>query len=94
MAKELTQSFHSFLNLHVSQMTSYFKNLDMCEELTTFTFFGNIEKTKDLHQYVKSKYLKFSTLIYKDDPKENFLVICKNETCSDKIKSIDQLKSV
>ena len=56
MTKELTQSFHSFLNLHATQMTSYLKNLDMCEELTSFTFFGNIEKNKDLHEYVKSRY--------------------------------------
>ena len=66
----------------------------MCEELTTFTFFGNLEKNKNLHQYVKSKYLKSSVLIYKEDPKENYLVVCKNQTCSNKIKNIDELKSV
>ena len=64
MVKELVQSFHSFLNLHASQMTSYFKNLDICEELTTFTFFGNIEKYKDLHRYVINRYLKYSVLIF------------------------------
>jgi len=85
MAKELIQSFHSFLNLKSTQMTSYIKNLDMCEELTTFTF---------LQQFVKKNYLKSSTLIYKEDPKENYLVVCKNQTCSNKIKSIEELKSV
>ena len=94
MGKELIQSFHSFLNLHSSQMVSYIKNLDMCEELTTFTFFGNIDKFKDLHQYVKNHYLKYSVLIYKEDQKENYLVVCKNQTCSNKIKDIDGLKSV
>ena len=94
MGKELIQSFHSFLNLHSSQMVSYIKNLDMCEELTTFTFFGNIDKFKDLHQYVKNHYLKSSVLIYKEDQKENYLVVCKNQTCSNKIKDIDGLKSV
>ena len=94
MSKELIQSFHSFLNLHASQMISYIKSLDMCEELTTFTFFGNIDKNKDLHQYVKSKYLKSSVLIYKDDAKENYLIVCKNQTCSNKIKNINELKSV
>ena len=38
MAKELIQSFHSFLNLKSTQMVSYIKNLDMCEELITFYF--------------------------------------------------------
>jgi len=94
MAKELTQSFHSFLNLKSTQMASYIKNLDMCEELTTFTFFGDVKKIKELQQFVKKNYLKSSTLIYKEDPKENYLVVCKNQTCSNKIKSIDELKSI
>jgi len=94
MAKELIQSFHSFLNLKSTQMVSYIKNLDMCEELTTFTFFGDIEKIKELQQFVKKNYLKSSTLIYKEDPKENYLVVCKNHSCSNKIKNIEELKSV
>ena len=94
MAKELIQSFHSFLNLKSTQMVSYIKNLDMCEELTTFTFFGDIKKIKELQQFVKKNYLKSSTLIYKEDPKENYLVVCKNQTCSNKIKSIEELKSI
>jgi len=94
MTKELMQSFHSFLNLKSSQMTSYIKNLDICEELTTFTFFGDIKKIKELQQFVKKNYLKSSTLIYKKDSKENYLVVCKNQTCSNKIKNIEELKSV
>jgi len=94
MTKELIQSFHSFLNLKSTQMVSYIKNLDMCEELITFTFFGNIKKTKELQQFVKKNYLKSSTLIYKENPKENYLVVCKNQTCSNKIKIIEELKSV
>jgi len=94
MAKELIQSFHSFLNLRSSQMMSYIKNLDMCEELITFTFFGNIKKINELQQFVKKNYLKSSTLIYKEDPKESYLVVCKNQTCSSKIKNIDELRSV
>jgi len=94
MVKELTRSFHSFLNLKSTQMASYIKNLDMCEELTTFTFFGDIKKIKELQQFVKKNYLKSSTLIYKEDSKENYLVVCKNQTCSNKIKSIEELKSV
>ena len=94
MSKELTQSFHSFLNLKSTQMASYIKNLDMCEELTTFTFFGDIKKIKELQQFVKKNYLKSSTLIYKKDSKENYLVVCKKQTCSNKIKSIEELKSI
>ena len=94
ITKELTNSFHSFLNLQSTQMVSYIKNLDMCEELQTFSFFGDIKKNKELHQYVKKNYLKSSTLIYKNDSKENYLIICKNQTCSNKIKTIKELKYV
>ena len=87
MAKELIQSFHSFLNLKSTQMVSYIKNLDMCEELTTFTFFGNIKKIKELQQFVKKNYLKSSTLIYKEDPKENYLVVCKTKPAQIKLKA-------
>jgi len=94
MAKELTQSFHSFLNLQSTQMASYIKNLDMCEELQTFTFFGDFKKNIELHQHVKKKYLQSSTLIYKEDSKENYLIVCKNQTCSNKIKTIEELQSI
>ena len=66
----------------------------MCEELQTFSFFGDTKKNKELHQYVKKNYLKSSTLIYKNDLKENYLIVCKNQTCSNKIKSIEELKSI
>jgi hypothetical protein len=75
-------------------MVSYIKNIDMCEELQTFSFFGQTDKNKDLHKYVKKNYLKSSTLIYKNDSKENYLIVCKNQTCSNKIKTIEELKSV
>jgi len=94
MSKELIQSFHSFLNLQSTQMVSYIKNLDMCEEMQTFTFFGDINKYKKLYQYVKKNYLKSSTLIYKNSSGENCLVVCKNQTCSNKIKTIEELIAV
>ena len=51
-----------------------------------------LKKIKELQQFVKKNYLKSSTLIYKDDPKENYLIVCKNQTCSNKIKNIEELK--
>jgi len=94
MANELIKSFHSYLNLRSTQMVSYIKNLDMCDELVTFTFFGDVDKNKELQKYVKKNYLKFSTLIYKKDSKEDYLIVCKNQTCSNKIKNLFELKSV
>ena len=94
MVSELSQSFHSYLNLQSTQMVSYIKNLDMCEEIQTFTFFGDINKNKKIHQYIKKNYFKSSTIIYKKEDKENYLVVCKNQTCSNKIKTLDELKSI
>ena len=94
MSKELAQSFHSYLNLQSTQMVSFIKNLDMYEQFITFSFFGDVKEMKELHQYDKKYFLKSSTLIYKKDSKESYLVICKNQTCSNKIKNIDELKSV
>jgi uncharacterized protein len=91
---ELTKSFHSFLNLQSTQMVSYIKNLDICGEIQTFSFFGDINKNKNIHNYVKKNYLKSSILIYKNDPKENYLIVCKNQTCSNKIKTLEELKVV
>ena len=73
-------------------MVSYIKNLDICEEEKTFSFFGDINKNKDLQDFIKKNYFRSSTLIYKDNPKENYLIVCKNQTCSSKIKTIEELK--
>jgi uncharacterized protein len=94
MTKILSQSFHSFLNLQSTQMVSYIKNLDICEELQTFTFFGSINKNRELQNFVKKNYLKSSTLIYKSDSKENYMIVCKNQTCSNKIKTLEEAKAV
>ena len=93
MSNELMKSFHSYLNLQSTQMVSYIKNLDMCDEIKTFTFFGDFNKNKELYHYVKKNYLMSATLIYKNDSKENYLIVCKNQTCSNKIKSLEELKS-
>ena len=93
ISKELIQSFHSYLNLHATQMISYIKSLDMCEEQITFTFFGDLKKNKNLHKFVLGKYLKSAFIIYKKDLEDNYLIVCKKQTCSNKIKSTDELKS-
>ena len=94
MTKDLIESFHSYLNLQSTQMVSYIKNLDICDVSTTFTFYGNLEKSKEVHKYVKNKFLSLSTMIYKDDPNDNYLIVCKNQTCSNKIKTIEELKLI
>ena len=94
MFEELAKSIHSFINIRSAQMISFIKNLDMCDELITFTFFGNLKKINEIHNYVKSKYLKSSTFIYKENSDDSYLIVCKNQTCSNKIKSFEELKII
>ena len=35
-----------------------------------------------------------STLIYKEDSNDNYLIVCKKQTCSNKIKTLEELESV
>ena len=72
----------------------------MVIDLTNEAIEKLLEKTSDnknIRIGVKSsgcngfKYL-FDYL--KDDPKEDYVIVCKNQTCSNKIKSLDELKSV
>ena len=42
----LKKSFHQVLNSFFSQMFSFIKTLDLCENSISFTFFGNKDSTK------------------------------------------------
>ena len=33
-------------------------------------------------------------MIYRKDSNDDYLIVCKNQTCSNKIKKLDELKSV
>ncbi len=87
----LKKSFHSSINNAYSQMFSYIKILDICNENITFTFFGNDKSFKDLQNKLLKKYFEKATFIHKDNA-ESFILICKNQTCSEKLKSSEQVE--
>ena len=87
----LTGCFHSYVNLHSTQMFSYLKNLDIAEEKITFTFFGNIKNINGLHNYIKKNYLTTSTILYKKN-EIDYVLVCKNKTCSLPIKKLSDLE--
>ena len=87
----LKKSFHSSINNAYSQMFSYIKILDICNENITFTFFGNDKSFKDIQNKLQKKYFEKATFIHKDNA-ENFVLICKNQTCSEKLKSSEQVE--
>ena len=87
----LKKSFHSSINNAYSQMFSYVKILDICNDNITFTFFGNDKSFKDIQNKLLKKYFEKATFIHKDSA-ENFILICKNQTCSEKLKSSEQVE--
>ncbi len=88
----LSKTFHSLINFNFSQMFSYIKVLDICDENITLTFHGNIEKLKNIKDYILKNYFGRYSIIYKDDKENDFLIICKKQTCSKKLFGLDDVK--
>ena len=85
----LSKSFHSYINYNFSQMFSYLKILDICAENVTVTLHGKInEKIKN---EILKKFMGNVSIIYKESNDEFFIVICKNQTCSKKLKDLNEV---
>ena len=89
----LKKSYHSSINSSYSQMFSYLKILDICDQNITFTFNGDDKKLKDIKDKLLKKYFEKATFIYKENSEENFVLICKNQTCSEKLKSLNEVEN-
>ena len=87
----LKKSYHSLINNAYSQMFSYIKILDICNDNITFTFYGKDKNFEAIHNTLLKKYFEKGTFIHKDSD-ESFILICKNQTCSEKLKSSEQVK--
>ena len=74
-------------------MFSYLKILDICDQNITFTFNGDDKKLKDIKDKLLKKYFEKATFIYKENSEENFVLICKNQTCSEKLKSLNEVEN-
>ncbi len=89
----LKKSFHQVLNSFFSQMFSFIKTLDLCENSVSFTFFGSKDSIKDIKLNLQKNYLGRATFVYKNNKeKETYVVICKNQTCSEKLKDLNEVK--
>ena len=85
----LQQSFHQVLNSNFSQMFSFVKALDMYHETISFTFYGD---NKEIKNYLLKNYFDRAIFIYDTENKsDSGVVICKNQTCSNKISSINEI---
>ena len=90
----LKKTFHSLINYNSTQMFSYIKVLDVYEDNITVTINSKnpntVEKVKE--QTIK-KFMDKATIIYKEDNNEEYFIICKKQTCSPKLKNLEEVKN-
>ena len=86
----LTKSYHSYINFNFSQMFSYLKILNICDNNVTITLYGKYNDRNFLKQ-VNALTMGDATIIHKDSEEEFFSVVCKNQTCSKKLKNINEI---
>jgi len=90
----LKKSFHQVINSFFSQMFSFIKTLDLCDNNISFTFFGNQNSIKDIKNDLQKNYLGRATFIYKNKDEINgSVVVCKNQTCSEKLTNLAKINS-
>ncbi|WP_179850259.1 thioredoxin domain-containing protein [Candidatus Pelagibacter communis] len=91
--ENLTKSFYSLIDRNYSQMFSYYKTLDICENNITFTFCGFSDEFQKIRDFLLLNYFEKSTFIYKKSNDEQYILICKNQTCSQKLKNISEISN-
>ncbi len=91
--ENLTKSFYSLIDRNYSQMFSYYKTLDICENNITFTFCGFNDEFQKIRDFLLLNYFEKSTFIYKKSNDEQYILICKNQTCSQKLKNISEINN-
>jgi uncharacterized protein YyaL (SSP411 family) len=91
--KILKKTFHSLINFNSTQMFSYIKSLDLLEENISFTFHGNKEKFNEIIKILLKKYFSRASFVYEKSTKEDFIIVCRNKVCSDKIYEINSIES-
>ncbi len=89
----LKKTFHSLINFNSTQMFSYIKSLDLLEENISFTFHGNKEKFNEIIKILLRKYFSRASFVYEKSTKEDFIIVCRNKVCSDKIYEINSIES-
>ena len=73
-------------------MFSFIKVLDLCEENISIKFYGKTSNYKEIQDYLQKKLIGRATFIYNSVESDDFIIICKNKTCSDKLKNIKDIK--
>ena len=90
----LSKSFHSHINSNFAQMFSYIKILDICEDNITVTINSkNTDIIEEIRKQVIKKFMDKASIIYKEDSSEDYFIVCKKQTCSPKLKNLEELEN-
>ena len=89
----LSKSYNTFINYNFSQMFSYLKVLDICEENITISFHGKVKQAEELIKSILKKFMGNASIIYRESNEEFFALLCKNQTCSEKLKDLNQINN-
>ncbi len=85
----LSKTFNMYIGYNFSQMFSYLKILDICDENITVSLHG---KTDDkFKKDILKKFMGNASIIHKESGEQNFVVICKNKICSEKLNDSKQI---
>ena len=90
---KLSQSFHAFINSNFSQMFSYYKSLNIYEEKITITIHGNFEQKNNFFFDIMKNCFGKGSIVYKENNEDFFMIICKDQTCSKKLKDVEEIKN-
>ena len=85
----LSKTFNMYIGYNFSQMFSYLKILDICDENITISFHGKTDE--NFKKEILKKFMGNASIIYKDSSKQSFVVICKNKICSEKLNDSKQI---
>ena len=87
----LSKSYNTYLNYNFSQMFSYLKVLDICEENITVSLHGRIKENNKLKKEILKRFMGNVTVVYNESNDEFYAILCKNETCSTKLKNLEEI---
>ena len=87
----LSKTFHMYIGYNFSQMFSYLKILDICEKNITITFYGKSSDFDKKKFNILKKTMGNISVIYKENNSDFYAIVCKNQTCSDKLRELEQI---
>ena len=85
----LSKTFNMYIGYNFSQMFSYLKILDICDENITISFHGKTDE--NFKKEILKKFMGNASIIYKESSEQSFVVICKNKICSEKLNDSKQI---